>query len=139
MGEALRHEELAPVFRGKLDRGMLSEGRRTVADVDDHIENRAADRPDELRLAVRRCLKMQAADHSHPDRPGLVVLDEFDFDADLAEPLPAIDLGQRAALVLVLAGGECDQPGRRQLLHLDARPGSVQGRYPSHTATQPSR
>jgi hypothetical protein len=64
VGEADRHEQLLALLCRKLGGDPAAVARRAAADVDRHVEDAAAHTADELRLPVRRRLKMQAAQHA---------------------------------------------------------------------------
>src|ERR1700730_6663369 len=83
MREARRHENLfAAISRQRRGTPAAVTGT-AAAQIDRHIEDRAAHDPDQFGLGRRRALEMQAPDGSGFSRQGLVVLDENTSDASL--------------------------------------------------------
>ena len=64
MGKSPGNEELAMIIFGQFHCDMLSEGRRTLADIYCDIQHGTLDYSDEFRLCIRRFLKVQPAKHS---------------------------------------------------------------------------
>ncbi len=58
MGESDRDQQLAPIFGGKFDRDMATEGRGRAADVDGYVKNAAAGAAHQLVLRKRRGLEV---------------------------------------------------------------------------------
>ena len=83
MCKAARDEELLLVLRRELHADPLAELRRALADVHRHIEDRAARRTQELRLAHRIELVMQPAQRPLLSRVRLIVLHKIYMDARL--------------------------------------------------------
>ena len=83
MRKAARDEELLLVLRRELHADPLAKLRRALADVHRHIEDRAARRTQELRLAHRIELIMQPAQRPLLSRVRLIVLHEIYMDARL--------------------------------------------------------
>ncbi len=104
MGEAARGEQLAAILRRKLRAGPPAEGRRSLADIDGHVEHSAADHPHQLVLHERRPLEMQAAQYAAMLGHGVVVLHELRVEPVLRQQPAAVGLGEEAALVAEAAG-----------------------------------
>ena len=68
MAEARGDEELAPVLRRELHRGMVAEGGRADADVDGDVEDAAAHDAHQLVLGEGRALEMDPAQRARPRR-----------------------------------------------------------------------
>lgn len=109
MCEAARDEELTVVFAREFDGDMLSEGGRSAADVDRHVEHTPLDHADQLGLGMLAQLEVEAA-HDAVRRAGFVVLDEV-HDADgLFEPPPGEALEEVPAPVAEDDRFEDDDP-----------------------------
>jgi hypothetical protein len=100
--EAGRHPDDLVVLVGELDGDVIAQGRRTVAHVDDHVDDRAVHATDVL-AHRRRPLKMQAA-HDTASRVGLDGLIELRRDALLVEVGLHPRLQQEAALIVKVLG-----------------------------------
>ena len=55
---------------------MPAEGRRTPADIDGNVEDRAGRYPQQLGLSKRRNLEVKPANRAPPRRQGMVLLHE---------------------------------------------------------------
>ena len=85
MREADRDEELVAVFGAELGADPLAIGGRATAYVDCDVEDAAANAADELVLAARRGLEVQAAKGVSGSGERMVVLHEGAGDAELGE------------------------------------------------------
>src|ERR1700719_3500432 len=83
MREARRHENLSAAISRQRRGTPAAVTGTAAAQVDRHIEDRAAHGPDQFGLGRRRALEMQAPDRSGFSRQGLVVLDENTINASL--------------------------------------------------------
>ena len=118
VGEPARHEELSVVILREFDGDMPTICRGTLADVDGHVENTAADAAHELGLCVWRTLEVQAA-HDAAARHRLVVLHEVDLPSDrLVEGLLVVALEEIASRILEDAGFYYEDALKGGLYHL---------------------
>ena len=76
MGEATRDEELAMIVLGEFHRHVFAKGRRTLADINCHIEHRTLHATHQFALGERWALEMQTSHHA-VGRHALVVLAEI--------------------------------------------------------------
>ena len=97
MGEAVRTVELTQVLVVEGDRLPLAEGRRSLPNVDEHVDDLSARAADQLGHAG---LEVHAP-HDPSARARVVVLDPGVFDAKLGENLLAVGLGEEPPLVAV--------------------------------------
>ena len=97
--EMLRNEELALVLRGENHALPLAVGRAAVAQVNRHVENRAAHDAHELGLRMLN-LEMEASQHTLGARR-LVILDEIDVDAARHEVRLLVGFHEVAAVIPV--------------------------------------
>ncbi len=99
VGEPLRDPELQPVLGAEGDGSVAAVGRRTDADVHDHVEDGATRNPDELVLGLGGHLVMQAAHDALGPRAGVVVLDEHGVEAGVPQRALIVGLGKEAARI----------------------------------------
>ena len=118
VGEPARHEELAVFILREFDGDMPAICRGTLADVDGHVEDTAADAAHELGLGVGGALEMESAHHSVCGHR-LVVLHEVYLVSDcLVEGLLVVALEEIAARILEDAGLYYEDALKGCLYHL---------------------
>ena len=113
---AFRHVERLPVSLVEANAVPAEVRRRTEPQVEDDVEDRAADTPHELRLLVRGSLEMHAAESSRPGRAGDARLGEIRRQAGGGELVRVPDPGEEPALVLVALELDDDCAGNRGLV-----------------------
>ena len=99
VGEALRDQQLLPVFRTQGHADPLAKGRGAMTDIDRNVKDRAANDPDQLVLTMGRDLEMQTAQGAGGRRQGVVVLCEIEVQSSLFKRLAIIDLGKKSAMI----------------------------------------
>lgn len=85
MGKTAGYQELT-VVAGREDVAFpLLVGWGALPDVNDHVEDRPGDDPDQLGLGGLPTLEVEPTQHPGPAGQGLVVLDEVEIDPGLLE------------------------------------------------------
>src|SRR6056297_795365 len=118
MREPDRHQKLSTVLKAELGAHPLAEGRAAFADVDRHIEKRAAPAPNQLGLRMRRRLKMQAAYRARPPRERMIVLHKVDFDPVRGQCCTVPAFAEKAARIAVPRGCENKHAVKRRSFDL---------------------
>src|SRR5437667_4100804 len=89
MGEPFRRVEHQTVLRRQLDAIPLTNRRRPIPQIDDHVVNRATCSTNELRLRIRAVLLMPAAQRATPMAEPHVELSHLRVEAMLEELVTA--------------------------------------------------
>ena len=125
--DAFGHVEHAAVVLSELHGIPLPVGRQLRTQVDDHVEQRSAGRPDDLGLRVRRRLEVHAAQRAAPVIEGEIALRHHRLDAMGAEFLR--QPGHREEAALVMDRLDVDHPrarnARRRKAHAREAPPRV--------------
>ena len=104
--EPRRHQQLPAVLEAQLLADPLAPGRAALADVDRHVEQRAAPAAHQLVLGMGRRLEMQPADRAGHARERMVVLHEIEIEAPFRHPRPVPAFAEEAAVVAEPARAE---------------------------------
>ena len=110
----------------------------TRPQVEDDVEDRAADTPHELRLLVRGSLEMHAAESSRPGRAGDARTARARRQAGGGELVRVPDPGEEPALVLVALELDDDCAGNRGLRRTARSTRSTVSRHRSPSSSSPS-
>ncbi len=102
--EAWRNIDLAPVFGTHLGHCELAIGRRTDANIDNDIDDRAVKHAQELGLGVRRRLEMQAPHDAALARERVIVLHEFVDDTKFRVAAFAEGFREKTARIAIAFG-----------------------------------
>jgi hypothetical protein len=108
MSEAARHEELLAALSSKGLANPVTVGGGSHAQVDGHIEDAAAQNPDQLRLRLGWTLEMQAAQGASLGRESLIVLNERDLANGFREGTRAVGLGKPTPVIAKTPGNKTD-------------------------------
>lgn len=103
--EALRHQDLVALLGRYFEGDPFAKGLGAAADVDDDVEDPAADHAQQLVLGARRKLVVKSPDHAGGGGIGVIVLHETEIDAGLGEALGVIALYEIATRVVKIASG----------------------------------
>lgn len=114
MGEPDGNKRLITFFRAEFDADPLPVCRRTCADIDSDIENRAAENTSQFCLGHRRCLQMQSAQRSDFAAERVIVLDKVGVDAAGGPRFLVLDFGKEAAAVAMAIGKHFDESRYRE-------------------------
>ncbi len=85
VGKATRYQELTVVAGGEDVAFPLLVGWGALPHVNDHVEDRPGDDPDQLDLGGLTTLEVEPTQYAGPAGQGLVVLDEVEVDSGLLE------------------------------------------------------
>ena len=110
MGKALRYQELPVVASSQEVAFPLLVGRRALADVDDHVQYRPGDDPDQLGLRRFSALEVQPPQDAGLRRQRVVVLNEVKVDPSGLEVAVGVTFGKETPVVA--------EDGRRDQLNV---------------------
>src|SRR5229473_1967986 len=102
MGKSCWNKELLPIRAVEDQTLMLSERRRTMPQINNHVQYRASHDTNKLVLCERRDLKMQPPDRATLRRICVVILHKVDHDSGLGKRASAVCLGKEPPFVGIL-------------------------------------